>query len=146
MQRLCPVDVAPLLALLPLLQWQRSGTNPWDGTYGMIGWSHTPERVREAIVAIAEDVLPPGRRRGTTFLAKMVPGQRHPLHVDAEDGGCDYRIHVPLLTNPKAVFISEGIEHHMPVGWAYRVDPTKEHTAANYGESDRVHLLFNAVA
>jgi hypothetical protein len=55
------------------------------------------------------------------------------------------RVHVPLLSNDRAVFTTEGQDHTMRVGWAYLIDPTKEHSAFNGGKTDRVHLLFNAV-
>jgi len=114
----------------------------------MKGWGSLPATLAIAAGDIIRTVLEhlPGRRQGTTFLARMTPGQRHPLHVDAEDDGCDFRVHVPLVTNLQAVFIEAGVDHHMPVGWAYMIDPTKEHTAFNGGTSDRIHLMFNAVA
>lgn len=147
MRVVCAVDPGPLVGLLGCVSWQRSGTAPWDGTYGMVGWSHMPPAVRRAVMETALGVLAhlPGRARGTTFLAKLVPGQRLPLHKDAEDDGCRERLHVPLVTNPGAVFVEAGAPHHMAAGWAYLIDPTLEHTAHNGGSRDRVHLMFNAV-
>lgn len=114
----------------------------------MLGWAMLPATFTIAAGAIIREVMEHiggQRRQGTTFLSRMTPGQRHPLHVDAEDDGCDCRVHVPLVTNPQAVFIEAGASHHMPVGWAYTIDPTKEHSAFNGGATDRIHLMFNAV-
>lgn len=148
MRVVCAVDPGPLVGLLGCVSWQRSGTAPWDGTYGMVGWSHMPPAVRRAVMETALAVLRhlPGRVRGTTFLAKLVPGQVVPAHTDAEDDSCTQRVHVPLLTNEAAVFVQGRAVERLPVGWAYLFDPTAEHSAVNNGTTDRVHLFFNAVA
>lgn len=144
MLTLCPASATPLLALLDRLHWRASGVRPWDGTFGMLGrWS--PD-VEQAICLVAAEALNElGLRRGTTFLAKLVPGQRVPIHTDREDAGCEFRVHVPLLTNSFATFTEGTTTFHMPPGFAYRINPTLPHSAHNGGTCDRIHLIFNAV-
>ena len=146
--RLCEVDVSDLLPLLGQLEWRMSGARPWDGLYGMIGWNRLRVGVQQAIEHVAGRVLDclPERRRGTTWLARLAPGRSIEAHRDAEDNGCTVRIHVPLLTNIGAVFLAEGKRHHLAAGSAWVIDPTEEHGVANTGTTDRVHLIFNAVA
>ncbi len=149
MKTLCPVDVAPLLPHLAAVAWRASGVRPWDGSYGMVAWTaFAPSLLTDALLLIRRVLREhlPARYRGVCYLARLVPGQRVPPHVDAEDGGCTTRVHVPLLTNPLATFTEAGVEYRMPAGFAYLIDPTAEHSAFNGGETDRVHLFFNAVA
>lgn len=144
---LCEIDASGLTALLPSLKWPRSGVVPYDGSFGMLGWGSLPTAfglIADAVIARIMRELP-GRRCGVVFVARLISGQRVPVHVDAEDGNCRMRIHVPLLTNQQALFITGGIKWHMPIGWAWMIDPTQEHSAFNGGETDRVHLMFNAV-
>ena len=89
--------------------------------------------------------LYPGRRRGMTLFSRLVPGQVIPEHLDGHDGHCHTRFHVPLTTNPACVFVVDGEAFHMAVGSAYVIDPTKLHSVANGGTTDRIHLIFNAV-
>jgi hypothetical protein len=113
----------------------------------MIGWTQTPEAVRVATEAIAAKVLKwlPGKKRGTTFIAKLVPDQSHPVHTDHEDNDCPTRVHVPVVTNGKAVYMEGDDALHMEAGFAWVIDPTQPHTAWNGGTEDRIHLMFNAV-
>jgi len=59
-----------------------------------------------------------------------------------------YRIHVPIVTNPSAMFVfaEPGVVHipsleHLPVGKVYQVDTTQRHSFANFGDTDRLHFI-----
>jgi hypothetical protein len=54
-----------------------------------------------------------------------------------------YRMHIPIETNDKAIWIVEGEKLHMPAGKVFLVDPLKIlHGTENYGDTDRVHIVF----
>ena len=151
MKIICPVDsIALTLDFIPFLAglpWRASGVRPWDGSYGMLAWPF-PEPLHSAAHRLIGQILSEhfaGHIRGTTFLARLVPGQRVPPHVDAEDHACPFRVHIPLVTNPQATFTTDLAEFHLSVGHAYLIDPTAEHSAYNGGTTDRIHLLFNVV-
>jgi hypothetical protein len=143
MRVLCPIDVYAVLPTLDKLKWPRGAS---DTEYGMIPPYNWPDEVAHEVSKVVSRILLrlPGRSFGAAFLAKITPGQRIGLHTDAEDDSCNVRVHVPLMTNQGAVFITGGKEHHMAVGYAYVIDPTQEHGVYNGGETDRIHLLFNA--
>jgi hypothetical protein len=53
------------------------------------------------------------------------------------------RIHIPMITNDQCYFIFKmGMVQHIPVGYAYLVNATLEHTAIN-GSNDhwRLHIV-----
>lgn len=52
------------------------------------------------------------------------------------------RIHIPLITNPSAMFVFKdtGI-HHLEIGNVYKIDTTKVHSFANFGNHDRLHII-----
>lgn len=90
-------------------------------------------------------------------LLKINPGTTYPIHTDAPHKDLNFpyvnkRIHIPIQTNPWAFFCylkdrpSDGLEttikyHHMPVGHAYEVNTSLFHTAVNYGETPRYHMV-----
>ena len=77
------------------------------------------------------------------MLSKLIPGQLIEDHRDNHDGRCRIRIHVPLKTNPNAIFRVETHTTHMAIGHAYQIDPTQLHSTWNHGDEDRIHLIFN---
>lgn len=91
-------------------------------------------------------------------LMRLAPGggelARHADITDADAGaavGRVVRIHVPLVTNPFVIFQSwdlDGVARsaHMEVGRAWYLDVRKAHTAVNGGDSERIHLVVDAVA
>lgn len=59
------------------------------------------------------------------------------LHKDSSP-----RIHIPLITNPSAMFVfKESGLHHLEVGKVYWVDTRLTHSFANFGIEDRLHLI-----
>jgi len=66
------------------------------------------------------------------------PGTRLPSHQDLPD---KIRFHIPILTNPDAIFTIEGKDIHIPAdGWVYLVNTSRLHSTNNKGASDRVHI------
>ena len=61
-------------------------------------------------------------------------------HVDSDTY---WKIHVPIYTNPDAVFVYEDQEYHLPAtGAMYLINTEVPHGTDNRGSEDRVHLLF----
>jgi len=53
-----------------------------------------------------------------------------------------FRVHIPIMTNPDAVLMSEKRAKHFPVGEAWTFDNQKMHGVVN-GDSVRTHLIFD---
>lgn len=51
-----------------------------------------------------------------------------------------FKIHIPILSNKGAVWITEDGETNMKPGTAYLIDTTKTHETINRGTTDRVHI------
>lgn len=82
-------------------------------------------------------------RECNRLLSVVMPGAQIDPHTD--DLGPDWctRIHVPLLTNQDAMFISGDVVHRMAVGFAYEIDTRERHAVWNAGATPRVHLMFD---
>ena len=66
------------------------------------------------------------------------PGSCYSMHVDETK-----RIHVPIYTNKDAYLVfKESPPEHMPAGYIYLADTTKEHTAMNCSMTEpRLHFV-----
>jgi hypothetical protein len=53
------------------------------------------------------------------------------------------RIHIPITTNDKSMYIIEDETMHWDAGKMYEFDNMREHEAYNHGDTDRVHLIIN---
>ena len=163
MKTLCKIDVRPLVkALQPLLagdnepswgvawRWLAGGE---PGTYATLqsGSSHSKAEFTWPPLFPAETFCAklmeyyPGKRQGEINLSRIVPGQIIADHSDDLEGGCQIRVHIPIVTNPKAMFREKGKPHHMAVGHAYEINPAKQHGVVNNGKTDRIHLMFNVL-
>lgn len=138
MRRVCAVDVSAVIATLHLLDWKPGGD---PGTSGPIEDYPPAMPVNAIFGAVAEYY--PGRRRGLTCFAKLIPGQFIERHCDRHDGRCRVRVHVPITTNQSCVFLDEKHAYHFGIGWAWEIDPTLPHCVGNAGDTERVHLFFN---
>lgn len=63
------------------------------------------------------------------------------VHRDANDNEYSARLHIPLVTNPKCVFICEGESLHMEVGKVYLVSTNLWHQIRNDSDHDRYHII-----
>ena len=77
------------------------------------------------------------------MLARLEAGQRIDPHTDGAGSNerC-HKIHVPLVTNPQALFFVDGENRHLEAGRAYEVNNIVPHGAVNGGDKDRVHFIF----
>ncbi len=77
------------------------------------------------------------------MLARLAAGHRIDTHRDGAGSNLlTHKIHVPLQTNPDALFESGGIVRHLPLGEAIEVNNIGRHGAINNGSEDRIHLIF----
>jgi hypothetical protein len=91
-----------------------------------------------SIVGQLEDAgMYPRRVRVTCLKA----GAKSLVHRDADDNEYMARFHIPLITNKKCVFISEGTTLHMEAGKAYGVWVNNWHQIRNDSTEDRYHLI-----
>ena len=71
-------------------------------------------------------------------------GAKSLVHKDADGDEYMARIHIPLMTNKKCVFISDGHHLHMEAGKAYMVWVNNWHQIRNDSDEDRYHLICDA--
>jgi hypothetical protein len=72
-----------------------------------------------------------------TRLMWVEPKSCYTLHKDHST-----RIHIPLITNPNALFVfRKGFMFNLEVGKIYWTDTRLEHTFANFSEQARLHLV-----
>lgn len=102
--------------------------NPTQGYQGEIA------RVVDQMVALG---LTPRRVRVTCLRA----GAKSLVHRDSDDNEYMARIHIPLFTNKKCVFLCDGQTLHMAKGKAYAVWVNLWHQIRNDSDEDRYHLL-----
>lgn len=80
-------------------------------------------------------------------LMKLTPGSVIKEHSDldlaAEQGVA--RIHIPVTTNPGVEFKVNGVATRLAPGETWYLRLSDPHTVANRGETDRVHLVIDAV-
>lgn len=84
-------------------------------------------------------------------LLTLEPRHSYTVHRDGR-GRSNYRIHIPVQTNPDCYLqfydcepqdaVTVSVTHHrLKLGRAYRVDTTDLHTAVNWGTEPRIHLV-----
>lgn len=67
---------------------------------------------------------------------------KEPLTSNSWHRDPEPRIHIPIYTNPGAIFIVNHHVTHLPAtGHAYFTDTRAYHTAVNGGETNRVHIV-----
>lgn len=80
-------------------------------------------------------------------LLKMSPGAILMPHIDYNTT-YNVRVHIPIYTNPWALFGTKRKDgevkvHHMPDdGGCWFINQGWEHSAWNFGKTDRIHLLI----
>lgn len=58
-----------------------------------------------------------------------------------EDG--EFRLHIPVITNPDVEFILAGERLVMDEGSCWYINANEEHSVANRGAEDRIHLVID---
>lgn len=78
-------------------------------------------------------------------LLRLAAGARILEHRDFKlnnEGGV-LRVHIPVSTNPGVEFTLDGAPVPMLEGESWYLDLTLKHSAANLGDTDRVHLIID---
>ena len=77
------------------------------------------------------------------MLARLESGHRIDTHADGPGSNpLVHKIHIPLHTDPKAVFTVAGATVHLAAGYAWEVNNLALHGAFNGGAKDRIHFIF----
>lgn len=90
-----------------------------------------------AVDQMAAMGLTPRRVRVTCLKA----GCKSLVHRDGADDEYICRIHIPIVTNPKCVFICQGQHLHMEAGKVYAVWVNTWHQIRNDSNEDRYHII-----
>ncbi len=80
-------------------------------------------------------------------LLKLEAGAEIKLHRDHELGYEDnqFRLHIPIITNPGVEFILDGEHLKMLPGECWYANVNFVHSVANRGTQDRVHLVIDGI-
>lgn len=147
-EELCDVSVAELIAWIETVDkatwpdWGKGAYRP--AVVNDQAWAGLKERT-ECLVHGLLSLFSDGATDTYRSITTIHPGDYVPHHTDTLVPGWLSRIHVPLVTNPEAWFITLGVEHHMDVGKAYQVNPSIPHAVRNAGKASRIHLMFDVV-
>lgn len=77
------------------------------------------------------------------FLFRMIPNGVTLKHQDLMEQWFDlYRIHIPIITNADAFFVSEDKSLHFEEGYAWSFNNQVDHGVVN-GPNERIHLIFD---
>ena len=77
------------------------------------------------------------------MLARLSAGSVIDRHIDGAGSNLvTHKVHVPLQTNPGAIFYIGDEKRHLDVGHAYEVNNIVPHGVENTGQEDRIHLIF----
>ncbi len=94
------------------------------------------------LAEVVEQIRALGLEPSRVRLSLLKAEGRSKKHRDSPEGRYSIRLHIPIFTNPDAVFVCEGEEAHMPAdGSAYIIDVSREHQVFNRGKTDRIILL-----
>lgn len=77
------------------------------------------------------------------MLSAVMPGHSIESHCDQQAPYWLCRVHVPLMSNDRAWFLSGGARHYLKPGFAYCIDTRAEHGVINDGDTPRVHFMFD---
>ncbi|WP_176125784.1 aspartyl/asparaginyl beta-hydroxylase domain-containing protein [Paraburkholderia youngii] len=84
---------------------------------------------------------------GRMLLVRMPPGVALDEHTDEGAYAEHYsRFHIPLATNGQCELVVNGQPQHMQAGEAWWFNHRAPHSAHNMGETERVHLIVDAVS
>jgi len=130
------VDVSALarwLTAIPVDEWPGMADPAWHGA----------DRLLWPLAEVLVRVHFAGCVASGVGLFLLQPGQEHPAHTDQQPPDWVTRVHVPIVTNPRATVTTEDGMFHLHVGKAYRFDTRRPHAVQNDGPLARVHLVFD---
>lgn len=149
-----------LVEVGPLIRWVREiPFDAWPQQHKEADGSLRPAMVNDPLwhdfhhmsnVAVAQVCqhleVAPGRDTNR-MLSVVMPGRGIDWHRDLMVPTWLGRIHIPLVSNPKAytcVVAPKGREiHKMRVGQAYWYNTERYHSTWNGGDTPRIHFLFD---
>jgi hypothetical protein len=106
-------------------------------------WDVWKSRLIPLMDAITEQYAHTDRRYSKVMLARLLAGGEIDMHYDGAGSNLlTHKVHVPLQTNPKALFTIENSTRHLPMGCAVEVNNIARHGVVNRGEAHRIHLIF----
>ena len=77
------------------------------------------------------------------MLARLAAGHIIDSHVDGAGSNLHtHKIHIPIQTNLGAIFYVNKVPHHLEEGMAYEVNNIVPHAVENFGQTDRIHFIF----
>jgi Aspartyl/Asparaginyl beta-hydroxylase len=77
------------------------------------------------------------------MLARLAAGGVIDPHADGPGSNLvTHKIHVPLVTNDGALFLTGEVWTHLEAGQAYEVNNIDRHGVVNNGDEDRIHFIF----
>jgi len=96
--------------------------------------------IKKIMDQIDELGLTPRRARVTCLKAHC----KSLVHTDGGEDEYIARIHIPLITNPKCVFMADGQNLYMEPGKIYMVWVNIWHQIRNDSDEDRYHIIMDA--
>jgi hypothetical protein len=134
-----------------------AGNNDWDCSTGSMLDLNRPERFYSTMnSALSGTYIADLLKKYKSFyrwrLLKVMPGCTYSVHQDTFPGKINKRIHIPVITNPHSYFcfydaepVDAGIStvkfYHLKPGTVYELNTSHYHTAVNYGETARYHIV-----
>jgi len=125
-------EIAAWLEAIPVEHWPGMADLDWHGARARLN------PLRDAVIGHFDGCAVMGY--GLFLLAA---GQGHPTHTDVQPPEWVTRVHVPIVTNPQAIVITDEGTVHMEAGRAYRFDTRRNHAVANGGTTPRVHFILD---
>lgn len=135
-----------------------TGEDDWTGAVGKIKSMDHPERFYKTInKSLANTYIAELLDRYPDYyrwrLLRLCPKQTYTVHRDSMfKDKRNFRLHIPVITNPDTYLmfmnnrpshdtVTETYCYHMEVGNSYQIETTGFHTAVNYGNENRYHIV-----
>lgn len=125
-----------------VLRFTPGNRDPQDyyDTPGWAVWNGLVQPVIDQALA-AYDLAQPEVSKA--MFARLLAGHKIDLHIDGAGSNLrTHKIHVPLTTNPGALFLSGEEGFHLAAGRAWEVNNISSHGGINSGSEDRIHFIF----
>ncbi len=132
----------PVQGIYLLFRADRFGLLEGRSTEGYIDeshlWPHLAPLARELAEAGRGDI--PGEM-ASLIIYRIPRGRRLPQHTDTWCPATSVRTHVPLQTDDRNFYVSQGERYNLDFGWAWRVNNKVPHKVINGSDRDRIHLI-----
>lgn len=142
------VDINPILAALPSLQFVAANTNSTNPAkspcFVVPPGIPLPKAVTDTVAGLGL-----GGHTRRLLLRKLAPRQGMAPHVDAwlKEEADWRRFQLPLVTDPSVImrWPDDGEEVHLKAGWLYEVRFDRTHEVVNGWDGERIHLQIDQV-